>query len=250
MHRKVLTPYQGCTPWPKGWGGFFGTSPMTSPTRRSASKAPTKQKPDWDAIQRDYRTAKFTLRELAEKYGVSHQAIAKRAKTGGWTQDLGNQIRQATNAKLVAKLVDSEVAKGGQAVADVVLVAAEINTNVILAHRTGLRRLSSIKEKLLDQIEQAVGNMEDLAEIIELVRKEDDRGVDKANDALRKAMGRSGLVDDLKKLAEVDEKVRKGEREAFNIQAEQSTEEDALAEFLNDLSTRGSRLPTKKGGSA
>jgi hypothetical protein len=30
-------------------------------------------------------------------------------------------------------------------------------------------------------------------------------------------MTRSGLTDDLKKLAEVDERVRKGEREAFGI---------------------------------
>jgi hypothetical protein len=50
-----------------------------------------------------------------------------------------------------------------------------------------------------------------------MVRQPDDNGVDKANDALRKAMSRSGLVDDLKKLAEIDERVRKGEREAFNI---------------------------------
>jgi hypothetical protein len=32
-------------------------------------------------------------------------------------------------------------------------------------------------------------------------------------------MGRSALVDDLKKLADVDEKVRKGEREAFSIES-------------------------------
>lgn len=178
---------------------------------------PKKKNADWQAIERDYRTGSFTLRELAAKYGVSHQAIAKRAKTGGWTQDLGDQIRQATNAKLVAKLVDKEVAKGGQAVANVVLAAAEVNTQVILAHREGLRRIAAVKERLLDQIEQAAALMPELSEVIDMVRKEDERGVDKANDALRKAMARSGLTDDLKKLAEVDEKVRKGEREAFGI---------------------------------
>lgn len=49
------------------------------------------------------------------------------------------------------------------------------------------------------------------------MRKPDDNGIDRANDALRKAMSRSALVDDLKKLADVDEKVRKGEREAFGL---------------------------------
>jgi predicted DNA-binding protein YlxM (UPF0122 family) len=43
---------------------------------------------DWDAMARDYRTAKFTLREIAAKHGVSHQAIAKRAKAKEWKQVL------------------------------------------------------------------------------------------------------------------------------------------------------------------
>jgi hypothetical protein len=222
---------------------------MTSQTRRSASPAPTKAKTDWDAVERDYRTDTFTLRELALKHGVTHTTISRRAEKGGWTKDLTKAIRQATNSKLVQQTVQQKCTSAHQGATDTVLAAAEINTSVILAHRAGLRRLSTIKEKLLDQIEQAVGNMEDLAEIIELVRKEDDKGVDKANDALRKAMGRSGLVDDLKKLAEVDEKVRKGEREAFNIQSEQeSAGQDAMEGLLDELSQRGSRLPIKDMG--
>lgn len=185
--------------------------------KATKGRAASARNVDWDAVHRDYRTAKFTLREMAEKYGVSHQAIAKRAKALEWSQDLAEQIKQATNAKLVANLVDTEVAKGCQTVANAVLVAAEINTQVILKHRTGLQRITQIKEKLLNQIEQAATHMQDLAEVIEMVRSPDENGIDKANDALRKAMGRSSLVDDLKKLAEVDEKVRKGEREAFNI---------------------------------
>lgn len=178
-----------------------------------------RRKIDWDAVERDYRTAKFTRREMAEKYGVSHQAICKRAAAKGWTQDLADQIRQATNATLVAKLVNQEVASNAKEVANTVLAAAEINTRVILGHRTGLQRLTAIKSKLLNQIEQAAELMPELSDVIEMVRKPDDNGVDKANDALRKAMGRSSLVDDLKKLAEVDERVRKGEREAFSIDA-------------------------------
>lgn len=189
---------------------------MAAESRRSAAPG-KRRKVDYEALERDYRTGKFTLRELAEKHDLSHQAIAKRAKTKGWSQDLGEQIRQATSAKLVANLVNQEVARSGQAVANTVLVAAEINTQVILGHRKGLNRITRIKELLLDQIEQAAANLPELAEVIEMVRNPDDNGVDKANDALRKAMSRTGLVDDLKKLAEVDERVRKGEREAFNI---------------------------------
>lgn len=172
---------------------------------------------DWDAVERDYRTSQMTLRELGEKHGCDHAAIARKAKREGWERDLTPAVRQATNAKLIEAAVNTAVTNGQQEVTNVVLAVAEVNTQVILKHRRGLQRLTHIQQTLLDQIEQAAAQLPDLAEVIEMVRQPDDNGIDKANDALRKAMSRSSLVDDLKKLAEIDEKVRKGEREAFSI---------------------------------
>ena len=172
---------------------------------------------DWDAVERDYRTGKFTQRELAEKHGVTHVAIGNRARKGAWQKDLTEQIRQATNAKLVGDLVSSEVTKGYQEVTNTIAAAAEVNKQVILGHRQGLRAITEVKRTLLTQIEQAAALLPELQEVIEMVRNPDDNGMDRANDVLRKAMSRSALVDDLKKLADVDEKVRKGEREAFGL---------------------------------
>lgn len=191
---------------------------------------------DWDAVERDYRTGKFTEHELADKHGATRSAVSKHKRTKGWTKDLKEEIRQATNARLVAELVADEVAEGSKKVADVVSVAAEVNTQVILKHRAGLGRLTAIKEKLLTQIEQAAEQMPDLAEVIEMVRKPDDNGIDRANDALRKAMGRGSLVDDLKKLAEVDERVRKGEREAFGLDDDGAKKADSYEDLLRKVS--------------
>lgn len=176
-----------------------------------------KSRIDRDAVHRDYRTGKYTNRELAEKYGVSHTAINKMARVGKWAQDLTDHIRQATNAKLTEAFVSTEVSREFHKVSATIEIAAEVNAQIIQGHRRGLSRISAVKERLLDQIEQAAALMPDLSEVIDMVRKEDDRGIDKANDALRKAMARSSLVDDLKKLSEVDERIRKGEREAFGI---------------------------------
>ena len=218
---------------------------MASAARKSAttSTAPTKSKrADWDAIERDYRTAKFTTRELEAKHGVSHSLIARNAKSKGWTQDLAIAIKQATNSKLIDALVNSEVHKGSQEVHNVVEVAAEMNMRVIMNHRHGLNDLTDVKRVLLDQIKQAAANMSDLADVIEMVRSPDDSGMDRANDALKKAMGRSALIDDLKKLADVDEKVRKGEREAFNIESMAPTDEgNPLSKLMEMVS--GSKLP-------
>jgi hypothetical protein len=196
---------------------------MAAESRRSAAPG-KRRKVDWEAVERDYRASQLTLRELGEKHGADPAAISRMAKKHGWSRDLMPAVRKATELGLIKATVEringevnKEVKDSQQQIVDSVLIAAEVNTQVILGHRKGLNRLNRIKEALLDQIEQAAQLMPELAEVIEMVRQPDDNGVDKANDALRKAMSRSSLVDDLKKLAEIDERVRKGEREAFNI---------------------------------
>ena len=188
-----------------------------------------KHRTDWEAVERDYRTGRFTLRELETKYEVNNSTISRRADKHGWTQDLSTAIKQATNAKLIQSIVAAKCSTAQQNAADTVLAAAEVNKQVILGHRTGLLELTSVKRALLDQIQQAAAMLPDLAEVIEIVRNPDDNGIDRANDALRKAMSRSALVDDLKKLADVDEKVRKGEREAFGLDDVGQPENEGLA---------------------
>lgn len=180
---------------------------------KAQTKTPGKPKADWEAIERDFRTGKFTLRELEAHHGVSYAHISRKATKCGWTKDLREVIKQATDAAVLRETVT----KAQKDVTETVLVAAEVNKQVILAHRQGLQELTQVKRTLLDQIQQAAALLPDLAEVIEMVRQPDDNGIDRANDALRKAMSRSALVDDLKKLADVDEKVRKGEREAFDL---------------------------------
>jgi len=195
---------------------------------------PVKRRTDWEAVERDYRTGKFTLRELEEKHKAFNSSISRKAKKDGWTQDLSIAIKQATNAKLASELANELVSNSAQKVSNTVQAVAEVNKSVILSHRTGLKAITDIKRTLLNQIEQAAANMTDLAEIIEMVRNPDDNGIDRANDALRKAMSRSALVDDLKKLADVDEKVRKGEREAFGLD-DDTGEEGGDKSFLEAL---------------
>jgi RNA polymerase-binding transcription factor DksA len=188
--------------------------------KQDASKPPNKparRKVDWDAVERDYRTGGFTLRELEAKHGSTNSTIGRKAEREGWTKDLTDAIRQATNAQLVQQAVQQKCSSSLQNAAETVLVAASVNTSVILGHRKGLAETTAVRNLLLHQVAQAAQHLPDLAEVIEMLRKPDDNGIDRANDMMRKAMSRTALVDDLKKLAEVDERVRKGEREAFGI---------------------------------
>ena len=189
----------------------------TAKTPLNADTVVAKARTDWEAIERDYRTGLYTLRELETKHGAVHSTIDRKAKRDGWSKDLAKLIRQETNAKLIAATLQQDCDTARQNATKTVSVASDLAKDVILGHRKGLKRLTDVKIKLLAQIEQAADNMVSLSEVIEMVRNPDDNGIDRANDALRKAMGRSALVDDLKKLADVDERVRKGEREAFSL---------------------------------
>lgn len=166
---------------------------------------------DWDACHRDYRTGKFTHRELADKYGVSHAAVRKQITNNGWEKDLGEEIRQATNAALARELVSSEVSKGVQEVSSVVFAAAEVNVRIIAGHRKRLaelheladraqKKLEEMSESLSDVREaavfvQAAGNLTAIAKtLIEQERKafgidETERAADSIEDLILEAMG-------------------------------------------------------------
>ena len=113
---------------------------------------------DWDAVERDYRTGQFTEQELADKHGATRSAVSKQKRVKGWTKDLQSEIRQATNAKLVAELVANEVAKGSEKVADTVLIAAEVNTRVVMGHRKRIADLHRLAEEAQAKLE-SMGEM-------------------------------------------------------------------------------------------
>lgn len=55
----------------------------------------------WDAIRADYLTGEYSVRELAEKHGVSESRIYKKATSDGWKK-LKDKIRQKADEKYVA----------------------------------------------------------------------------------------------------------------------------------------------------
>ena len=121
------------------------------PSRRQIDW-PKRRKVDWEAVERDYRTGKFTETELATKYGATRSAVNKQARTKGWQKDLRDEIKQATNARLVADLVAKEVAEGGKKVAETVLAAAEVNVQVILGHRSDIKAARDLAADLMQEL--------------------------------------------------------------------------------------------------
>lgn len=99
---------------------------------------PGRQRIDWDAVARDYRTGQFTTRELGEKYKVAHGTVARMMKQIGCSPDLTKEVRQATNAALMKADIARLTEEGVQKTVDAIAAAAEVNRQVIEAHRSQL----------------------------------------------------------------------------------------------------------------
>lgn len=176
---------------------------------------------DWDAIHRQYRLGTKTNLQLANEFGIEASTLGRKAKRDGWVQDKTEDVGAVANTLLIQAVSGNanpnatpsalEVKAAGQAVAD-----------VVLGHRKGLGRLGAIRDKLLGEVEVITDNLENFERLGEMLDRsgEDDSGKqirDKLNETYRAVISMSERIDNVKKLAEIDEKVRKGEREAFGV---------------------------------
>lgn len=214
------------------------------------SKPTQKAKTDWEAVERDYRTGSFTDRELGAKYGVSHTAIQKHAKDGGWVKDLKGSVKAATAAKLaeqevakvasaaVAKAVAKSVAKALPATEQVVTAMAEVNAQVIRGHRRDAREASVLAMEMLAELRLATHSPEDIAALAKLAKEgaasDDDRiAIDSSLQDLVRLPSRVAMM---QKLADTLVKLQGLERKAFNLDDDEDPGDDGGAgRTLTDL---------------
>ena len=88
---------------------------------------------DWQAIKTEYITTQTSYRKLAQKYGVSYQAICHRSKEEGWI-DLREQHKNKTISKTLEKISQQEADRAA--------------------------RIHSVADKLLNKIEAMVDAVE------------------------------------------------------------------------------------------
>lgn len=113
---------------------------------------------DWEAIEREYRAAQLSVREIARQFSISHVAIIKRAKQDGWTQNLAARVKEAVTTKLVTSLVTITTAAATvEAVSDrVIQVAREHRSDIKTA-----RDLVTVLMKELAEANDHLGEIED-----------------------------------------------------------------------------------------
>lgn len=185
---------------------------------------------DWDAIERKYRLGGVSNSVLAAEYGVEVSSIGRRAKKFGWVANKKEEV-DTTRESLLIQSALGNANPNATPNATEIKAAALQGADVVKRHRAGLVRLSNLRDKLLAEIEAVTDNVELFIELGKLMdtSSEDEEGKsrrDRKNEIYTKVISMSGRIDDVKKLAEIDEKVRKGEREAYGIDTEGSKGND------------------------
>lgn len=220
-----------------------------APAKKAAPKAAPapelkRRRADWEAIERDYRTGKFTDQELADKHGnvITRQAISKMAKVKGWQKDLSVAVRAATKAKLIAEAaqakVAEQVARGCEATTDTVLAVAEVNKQVILAHREDIRATRALTNAMLAELGATTTGRERLHALLELVAKDADATpaqILEARQALAELTRLPNRILSVNRLVQAMGRLQQLERTAFGLdEPEQPPPVDEMADLSDE----------------
>jgi hypothetical protein len=93
---------------------------------------PRLSKETWSDIRAE-REAGASFPELASKYGVSHQAIQKRAKAEGWSD--GTDVAEVIRRKVAEKVARVVASSNPQKRAESIDAAAEKSASVVRMHQ-------------------------------------------------------------------------------------------------------------------
>ena len=108
---------------------------------------------DWEGVERDYSAGLLTLREIGEKYGISHTAIRKKAEKEDWSKDLSAKIAKEAEKKVSKLQVSNDVSKKTTE-KEIIEINAQALVNVKLNHRKSIKRVNDLVDTLFEEIEE------------------------------------------------------------------------------------------------
>ena len=194
---------------------------------------------DWEKVELEYRAGIKTLRQIAEEHGISHVAVNKRAKRDGWVRDLSAKISSKAEEMVTKSMVTKEVTAAQKVTErETVESNAQAVANVIISHRSDIRRNRGLANKLLAELEAIVDDPDVFEQLGEMMASPDEKGQDKLNELYRKVTSLPSRVDSAKKLAETLKILVGLEREAFKIDNSADKPVNPIDELLKSLAGR------------
>jgi len=202
-----------------------------------------RKKLDWERIEVEYRAGILSIREIARRNGCSHQAISKHAKEEGWERDLTARVQLAIKQKLIDRTARQNNITGSlpkslpEEERQLIDIAAEDISRVVVLHRTHARKARKTVELLLGQLVDAA---EHRSEIEAEIDKETggDHSTVRRDRMLRAVSLQShsvisvNLANSFKTLVSI-------ERQAYALDEKESEKKSPLGDILADLDIGG-----------
>lgn len=191
---------------------------------------------DWERIEADYSAGVKSIREIARENDITDRAIRDRAKSRDWTRDVSAKVAAKAEKLLRNAELRTELRAESQATErEVIEASAQAIVNVKLSHRKSIARQRTLVETLTTELETQTADTELFAQLGELMRSEDSKGVDKLNDLYRKVIAFPQRIDSMKKLAETLKHLIYLEREAFDITPAPTPTDTALSSIAKAI---------------
>lgn len=171
---------------------------------------------DYDWATTQYR-AGMTLRMISDKTGISRGKLFDYFSNKGICRDIGQEVRNRTNQLLANDYVDMSQATQTADAEQIISINATLQAALIREHRTDINRMRRLCMAMLQELEHQTHALDWYLDLGEILRKEDDKGVDKLNDLYHKVISTPGRVDSLKKLGETLKILIALERQAFGM---------------------------------
>lgn len=163
---------------------------------------------DWAAMEPEYRSGLRSLRDLGKEFGCTEAAIRRHAKRYFWSRDLNERIQRRAADMVRKEELRAARAREGKSTEqlatddELVEVGAVAVARTLIGHRRIIQRHAAIACSLLDELEITTGNKELFEQLGEMLRSEDEKGVDKLNDVYNKVIAMPGRVKAFKELTE------------------------------------------------
>jgi len=195
--------------------------------------------PDWERIEAEYRAGIMSLRQMAQEFGTAESTIRKYAKKNEWVRDLNPKIHAKADDIVRKEAVRSDVRTVSPATEKETIEAnANLVASVRITHRKDIEKARTMTMALFDELEHMIGTdqAELLAQLGKLMYKPNEKGVDRLNDLYMKIIQMPNRVSSLKQLTDSLKTIVGLEREAFNLNKEETKVEDAFTTMLHRIS--------------
>ncbi|MDP2821401.1 MAG: hypothetical protein Q8O52_01800 [Sulfuritalea sp.] len=160
--------------------------------------ATTTKDKDPEALERAYRLGLMTMREMRDAFGVATSTILRRAKKGGWTRDLSEQVKLETKARVSAAAVEAAhktLTERLQDDATAVQIHAMSNAAMIAEHEGDGTKSRKFFSGVIDLVTEQMNSAPSIEKLVAMAEANDPLAVP----ALRKVLSIPSYVDSAKK---------------------------------------------------